>query len=318
MNLFESTIFEENFEYHSDTKTVSCFLNGNNQIKIENDLLSLHDKISIDIPGNEEKFLIRLNQTFFHSFMDSLSTILYFNYKKPQTKIYILLEPDFDYDTKIHNFILQAIKDLGINHKILIGNLYTVNNFYIMKEYSLMNNVLKRFELLKNTIQFYIKNKNVVPFRKVYISRRLAEKTNRNWQSVPGSFFKDDKRLDDEKLVEEYFASLGFEIVYAENFTNYIDQINFFNEAKILIGITGNNLLNGMLMQEGTHVFEMSVPMASMDNNTIYDNFDFQMFYFLNSALNKQLFSSIFTMRKSGEVINFIENNASFKRMLSS
>jgi hypothetical protein len=94
----------------------------------------------------------------------------------------------------------------------------------------------------------FIKNKNVKPYRKVYLSRGKAA-LNLN------------RYLNEDKL-EEYFKSIGFEVVYNEDFENLEDQINFFYEIKVLAGISGTGLINSLFMQNKSTVIEISTPIT--------------------------------------------------------
>jgi capsular polysaccharide biosynthesis protein len=100
--------------------------------------------------------------------------------------------------------------------------------------------------LYKNTLSLVSSNKPVKPFRKVFISRKLTYSDSINI------------RIDDHEKLEKVFLDNGFDICYPESqFKTFSDQVTYFNETKVLCGISGGGLTNSIFMQPGGKILEM-------------------------------------------------------------
>jgi capsular polysaccharide biosynthesis protein len=77
------------------------------------------------------------------------------------------------------------------------------------------------------------------PVKKVYISRKNSRRSPKN-----------------EGKIEEYFASIGFQIVELEKL-NLIDEIKLISSVKVLAGIHGAGLANQIWMKEGGIVIDI-------------------------------------------------------------
>jgi len=77
------------------------------------------------------------------------------------------------------------------------------------------------------------------PVKKVYISRKNSRRSPKN-----------------ESKIEEYFASIGFQIVELEKL-NLIDEIKLISSVKVLAGIHGAGLANQIWMKEGGIVIDI-------------------------------------------------------------
>jgi hypothetical protein len=77
------------------------------------------------------------------------------------------------------------------------------------------------------------------PVNKVYISRKNSRRSPKN-----------------EIQIEEYFASIGFQIVELEKL-NLIEEIKLISSVKVLAGIHGAGLANQIWMKEGGMVIDI-------------------------------------------------------------
>lgn len=104
---------------------------------------------------------------------------------------------------------------------------------------------IKDFTLTKEERQ-------TTPYRKVYLSRTHLKEDR-----------KGDLRIDSEEVVEEYFRAKGYEILIPETrFSSFEEQIKYFNEVRILVGMTGTGLANGFLMQGEQFVVDLAAELA--------------------------------------------------------
>jgi hypothetical protein len=120
-------------------------------------------------------------------------------------------------------------------------------------------------------------------------------------------------RVDDEKLLEDYFKSLGFRVVYPEDFPTYLDQLQTISSARILVSITSAGLVSSMVMQPGSVVVELSTPLQE-DSGT----YRVHVHYRELSDVNRKIYISIPHRRVAEEIVDGIEKNVPLKEFLSS
>jgi phosphoribosylaminoimidazole (AIR) synthetase len=138
--------------------------------------------------------------------------------------------------------------------------------------------------------------------------------------------YENDNRIDDEKRLEDYFLSLGFEIVYPDEFKSFEEQMNFFYSAKTVASLTGSGLTNACFMQPGSTVIEICTPLISFTQigNGVTDHGsvgqeEIHHFYNVISTMMDHNYIAIQNMSRSSEhVIQKIENNKSLKKFLES
>jgi len=132
--------------------------------------------------------------------------------------------------------------------------------------------------------------------------------------------------MDYEKRLEDYFLSLGFEIVYPDEFKSFEEQMNFFYSAKTVASLTGSGLTNACFMQPGSTVIEICTPLISFTQigNGVTDHGsvgqeEIHHFYNVISTMMDHNYIAIQNMSRSSEhVIQKIENNKSLKKFLES
>ncbi|MDC1541022.1 glycosyltransferase family 61 protein [Candidatus Pelagibacter ubique] len=64
------------------------------------------------------------------------------------------------------------------------------------------------------------------------------------------------RRLDNEDKLLEQLIDLGFEIIYPEDYS-FQEQICIFSNARIVIGVSGSALLNGLFCKKSSHIIEL-------------------------------------------------------------
>jgi hypothetical protein len=90
-------------------------------------------------------------------------------------------------------------------------------------------------------------------FRNVFISR---ERYNKAYLEKIDEFRSQQRYYKNEKELEDFFRSEGYEIVYAEDY-GLIDQIKLFSEAKTIASVAGAGLFNLLWGNEDTTVLEI-------------------------------------------------------------
>jgi hypothetical protein len=94
------------------------------------------------------------------------------------------------------------------------------------------------FDRIKNNLSY---KSRIMPYERIYISR----------SKVNG------RKLLNEKLVEDLFYSLGFEIIHPQELSIY-DQVKLFSEAKYIAGSGGSAMHNTLFSNEECKVLIIS------------------------------------------------------------
>jgi hypothetical protein len=166
------------------------------------------------------------------------------------------------------------------------------------------------------------------PTEKIYLSRGKTTTFNGNVNvRLDGDFqgayeyasqireenkYKFSNRIDDESLVEEYFKTLGFRVIYPEDIKSYKDQLQLIASAKILASITSSSLLASLVMAKGSSIVELSTPLNDGQQESVHTH------YKLLSNTNSKMYLSISNSRVASELIDSIEKNSSVKTFLLS
>lgn len=197
---------------------------------------------------------------------------------------------------------------------------YKVKNFLDMSknlEPFENNDLYLTHQDVKNTInklkKFYGANNAESPQRKVYLSRtHLAEgRKNSELDLVPGSKnqFKNDIRMEDEYVLEDFFRSKGYDILIPEQrFSTLKEQVEYFEGVKILAGVTGSGLVNCLLMQDSQLVVEV---VAELVFDEGHEGASFQVlnseFYLHDSYIKEHTYLAIPSRRDPYRVIESLE-----------
>jgi hypothetical protein len=85
-------------------------------------------------------------------------------------------------------------------------------------------------------------NKHKHPIRKLYISRKIADKMYEN----PGmEYYKEMRTLKNEHILEDYMISLGYEVVYNEGMS-LEEQAELYESASHIVTINGTGAYNSI------------------------------------------------------------------------
>jgi hypothetical protein len=207
----------------------------------------------LDLRSNNKKFLVHVPDSFYHYFVDLCIPILAVHSVEPDAEI--IIDESFFYVTdedssqeppSYYNFVYEMMDNLGVKYKTIKAQdlPMLINNFIMPSDVAFFDRFLESSVFLKDYIEKYVVDTNAEPYRKVYLSRLAGPNT-------PGL------RIDNEKKLIEYFASIGFEHTDQNHFANINDQIKFFYETKIVCGLTGSGLTNMLFMKDFQTVIEL-------------------------------------------------------------
>lgn len=257
----------------------------------------------------QEKILINYHREMFHCFLDVLSTILY-EHEKNKNILFLINIHDMDsafFKEKYNLFFFNLLNKMKINYDVLSlpkNNVIHISNFYSYNKY--LPITYNSVALIEKVTSYLSENKQ--PTKKVYVSRKNTSrvKTDKHLfgdKGKTGLLFPDDNRLDNEIIMENFFKTLGFEIICPEDFGSFEDQIKYFSSVKILAGVTGAGLLNSIFMPRGGTIFELSTPLAGNGIESLHH------FYKETSFVKQHKFMSITNFRNSQYIIDSIKKD---------
>lgn len=257
-------------EFHAEEKMVSRNKFDNQKQFIAEDVLEEERRKTRSIISDKEKFLLTMEPSMYHTVVDSIGSTLYWIKRHPDALF--IIDMYFIYENEqrwhlMHGLFLDILDKSGVDYRLV--NLYKdkliVNNFHIVTEQDYFPN--ERLKLVNSFIKDnYVSNPDIKPHRKIYISRRHT-RSYFLWESQelkPGAPYKNDYRIHGEEILEDYFANLGYEIMYAEKFIDVRDQIDTFYAAKSVVSPSGSGLTNTIFMQPGTNVLEITTPIGAV------------------------------------------------------
>ena len=216
-----------------------------------------------------KKIFISLDPNYYHFHNDSLG-ILFGYYETIKDCIFVLdISQITDYkNCSFYNFFIEFLIKNNIDYELINCSEDTVihaNNFFVVRSFpnGKINIPQIVFDFYKNSID----DLNIKPYKNVYLSR------------------KNSRGLIDSQKIETYFNENGFEIIYAEDFKNFKEQINYFYNVKTLVSVTGSGLTNSIFMQDNTVIVELTTPLIldvlSTNGSTVEKNTE-QLHYFYN------------------------------------
>jgi hypothetical protein len=285
----------------------------------------------LDLTSDSKKIFVNMPNSIYHFFIDYAGKILK---QASLEKNLELIVADYNlndsfFDRRIYIETLELFKSMGIKVIMVDVDKYDgiiLNKIYVMPIYAVHQNYEKS---LYEASLMLVDNKNVIPFRKVFLSRRHMGDRQHLSADLP---VKHDNRIDSHHKIEDYFKNLGYEIVVPEHFRSLKEQVNFFYETKILISTTSSGLMNSAFMQEGQTMVELQTPlivhMPRQDQmgKPMNGGFDFSSmvaveqlhyFYIKMAFQKKHKYLALNNLtRESGKIISTIENDKYLKALL--
>jgi hypothetical protein len=181
---------------------------------------------------------------FFHYFYNIMIPALKAIESFDNKKIHFVLDGRYKKENgdNFDHLLSELLYEKQINYTTLVGGNYeyiNAKNFVVLNASYMPEGV----DLLYNYLIEKYRSVISPPHKKIYISRK-NQKT-------------EEKRIDNEEELEEFFKNKGFEVVYPEDFKTFKEQFEFFNSCHILAGISGSGLTNLMFMQKKQIVIEI-------------------------------------------------------------
>jgi hypothetical protein len=290
---------------------------------------------SLSLISDKKKIFVSPAGAFFHMFSDTVAPLIQqysmdseveiiVDVSVISRKVFLTNQVEFN-DNSFTGFFIKALKDIGASVTLINKYDYDViniNNFYI-NDYQFY--VGDTYSDMFNLFEQHIDNPNNKPNKKIYLSRkripsRIKIFKDRNNLDVVSN----DNRLDEEQLLEDYFTSLGYEIVCPEDFESFQQQLNYMHSVKSLVSVSGSGLTNCLFMQPNQTVVELVTPLCIQfeDENNPYKSVlieDLHHFYSTMAFKKRHKYVALNNQDKSASsIINQIENDPSLKQFLGS
>lgn len=219
------------------------------------------------------------NWQYGHVLQDVVGHYEFLKQHVPDLKLLILSANDGDF--KSGNFItLSRVIDniiesypecvfINKNDKVIIKNLYCLFGFFMnpihdIADLAVTNKPIHsdkdpdfNYQIFaaKAVAKKFGPKEPVKPTRKIYISRSYADTT---YEDKFRSYYKRMRVLENSKLLEDYLASLGYEIVLNENL-NIEEQAKLYQSASHVVTINGTGAYNTIFCNPGTTIFFLEI-----------------------------------------------------------
>jgi hypothetical protein len=220
---------------------------------------------TINLIDGKPKLVVSIVNSFYHAVMDSMSELLYALEKYPDYNLVIdvshiwegLYADNSFWD--VFNTFVETLREGGTEVNLVQLKKYEV---IYMDNFRIVDFVYESGQKANLVYEFFKKkatDPDVTPYRNVFVSRALGGP--REDVIADGLSYLNDRRMDDHEALEGYFADLGYEIIHAEKFNSFQEQLDYFYSAKTIVGITGSGLTNAVFMQPGGVMFEIVTPL---------------------------------------------------------
>lgn len=287
------------------------------------------DKV-LNLVSDNKKLVTTMHISFYHFYMDFVGRIVDHLKDDPDTELIIhnpmmnrqSIGGSYVYDAFIDTLIKKGIKyqvhNLNDYSVLNINNVYLLSNATTAKDYA---------SAVFDFFADQVKNPGITPHRDIFLSRKHMG--NRLYPNSPDwAWANHDNRIDDHDNIENYFRSIGYEVIMPESLDSFENQLNTFYEARTIVSTTSSGLTNAVFMQPGQTVIELVTPLViHMSNHSNPDENNAEQwtiqeelhhFYAMIAFHKKHKFLMLGNKhRKSDDIIKQIEDDESLKQFIS-
>jgi hypothetical protein len=286
---FEEPFFEEN------EKLLTVYMEHITQTDQPEELVT-------DLTSENPKGIIVVPDSYFHYFSDYIGPIYVFlnnciknNINKVEV-IGVILEPDQQIVKNFNLFLQHCLqsfsnrieviyKETNENSKLsdFDKGFLKVNKSRIIDQQDIGISMEFLYEMAKTFSDY---TETSVPDKKVFVSRRLDTVADNS-----------ENRNLYEQECEEFFASIGFEVISAESFESLRDQINYFNNVSVFASFSGSGLTSAMFMKPEQTVIEIVCPIKFSSS----PQYEIHNFYKTISMLKKHTYVGVSNINNTKE-----------------
>jgi hypothetical protein len=331
--------------FHSETYVVEKGTGGHSYNVIEPIQSQDMDSTVEAFTDSSIKFLFHNSYVYGHTITGWMYHLLkeYEANKNSGTEFTVLLHHHPDEPAMVLNhmsgfteYLYQRLVAKGIKVQYVTSPKFYVNNFIAMSP----EGVNIRHTWLKNVADFFSEDLDysTPPTKKIYLSRgktttfngnqgydldadTIADDTSKIHEIRNTHTYKFSSRIDDEKKLEDYLVTLGFEIIYPEDYSSYKDQLQILASSKTVASITSSALSACYVMAPHTTLFEIASPIPPVinpDSTADLEYLDFPDHYKAIASINGSFYAAIpARSKKTDDVIAAIESNSALKALLT-
>jgi hypothetical protein len=301
------------FAVHINEKVLFSKQNFNEEVTLMDSYFNknvpdvINENFISEVINDNFKGLIQIPDSYFHYFPDFIGPIFVFlescvksNIKKVEL---VLLEIEEkqpivkEFDSFL-NYCLDTFRDrIEISYVVINQANKTknqsetyirVNNSTIIDQYNIGISLDFIYEMAKG---FANLSENSASNKKIFLSRKNdVNKDN----AANRHIYEDD--------AEEFFRSIGFEVVNGESFGSLKKQIEFFDQVSVFAGYTGSGLTSSIFMKPGQTLIEIVCPIKfGKCGNDGGDEWEIHNFYKTFSVLKNHTYIAVPNVDRSKE-----------------
>jgi hypothetical protein len=311
VHINEKTLFSEH-SFNKEITLMTSYFNKNVPDVVEESAI-------VEIINDNFKGLIQIPDSYFHYFPDFIGPIFVFlenciksNIKKVEL---VLVETEEKQPTvkefgSFLNYCLDTFRDrieiscVTINQankgKDLSKTYIRVNNSTVIHQYDIGISLDFIYESAKS---FANLSEDSVPNKRIFLSRKNDVYKDK---AANRHIYEDD--------AEEFFRSIGFEVVNGESFGSLKKQIAFFDQVSVFAGYTGSGLASSMFMKPGQTLIEIVCPIKfGKCGHDGGDEWEIHNFYKTFSVLKNHTYVAVPNVDRSKE--SFLRDLKKVSRM---
>ncbi len=254
---------------------------------------------NLRLGGKEQKAFFQVHDSFFTFLFQEFPTVMLFYSRIKNRNIKLYINITYKTGESYHSlidFMIKYLKDIGVPFEIINTEKYSIvesENIYVFANAFGPMAINTMYAKTRK----YVRDKSLKPFRKVFVARKDVLQ----------------KRIDSSEKIASYFASIGFEVVYPEDFESFIDQINYFSECSVIAGLSGSGLSNCIFMKQGGTVIEVS---SVFDVGNVSYPIEIHDFYRVMAMYRGHIYFSVSNVSKKFEDVIKNHKATSFMQMV--
>lgn len=262
------------------------------------------------LTSSDTKYLIPVDNEFFHLFHDTIPAISRLH-RDDKTAMFLIFkqhrrgsEGAKKSVQKLHDYLEEFLSEKNINYMLIsapdgAGEVFPIfygSNFVDFRGKSRDRNSqpfmsFREIAEWSEDVRLQSGEPVLYPYRKVYLSRRhLKDIRGKTFTGVSSDYqgYKNDLRMDNEHLLEEFFSSKGYEIIIPEeSFSTMREQIQYMKSVKVLASVTSSGLTNSLFMKNGQTVIEITAEVAGVTGHGSGGAHQAKLDYYLTDSFFK-------------------------------
>lgn len=221
---------------------------------------------TINLINGKQKLVKSICNSFYHSIIDDIAEIVNALTEYPDHEL-IIDTSDIEYGINgrisswdYFDFFLHLLDKKSIKYKTVPLKRYDI--VYI-DNFRLVSFIYESGQAMDKLYNFFNEASTVpldAPKRKVFVSRASAGE--RKFDNVDGLAYSNDSRIDSHDDLDNYFSELGFDVVRAEEFNSFQEQLDYFSSASVIASLTGSGLTNSIFMPPNGVMIEIVTPLV--------------------------------------------------------